>query len=61
MAKNYRNFRKGSRIRTRRMNEAVFNGMDFNGRKRDHGVTQALNLGQKRKRPGLVEAVGHRR
>ena len=27
MAKNYRNFRKGSRIRARRMHEAVFNGI----------------------------------
>ena len=39
------------------MSQAVVNGMYFNGWKRNHGVTQALNLGQKGKRPGLVEAL----
>ena len=44
------------------MSQVVVNGMYFNGWNRDHGVTQALNLGQKGKRPGLVEALsGHHR
>ena len=40
------------------MSQVVVNGMYFNGWKRDHGVTQALNPGQKGKRSGVVEVLG---
>lgn len=56
MTDNYRKFRKGPRMRTRRTHQAVTSEKDFNGR-RDHEATLALNPGPRRRRPGLAETV----
>lgn len=48
MTENYRKFRKGPRMRTRRTHQAVTSEKDFNGR-RDHEATLALNPGPRRR------------
>lgn len=60
MAGNYRKCRKGSRMRSRRRHRAVTNEKDFNGR-RKHKATLALNPGPRRRKPGLVEMVAHKK
>lgn len=60
MKGNYSKFRKGSRMRTRRMHWAMTKEKDFNGRT-DQEATLALNPGPKRRRPGLAEMVAHKK
>lgn len=43
------------------MHLAMVNGKGFHGWRGAHGVTEALNPGQRRKRPGLAEMVGHKK